>query len=214
MYTFDVRNVINQATGYKDTHTVDLPLAFPEVRNFTEVKDFPQTEDFTEIKNFSETKDFSQTDDFSKTKEIFAVSPMHLEVSFRKLPDGINAEVEKLQVSLQFPCSRCITPYVLSLDIKPFEACFYINAPQEILDEAGIFFIDKKRLTVDLSDMLRQEILLHFPLVPLCSKSCKGLCVTCGKNRNHTKCRCTHKSVTSSDSQQPFQNIKNLISGY
>jgi uncharacterized protein len=71
-----------------------------------------------------------------------------------------------------------------------------------------IYYIDTKDKTVDLSEVFRQEIILHFPLIPVCSKRCKGLCPVCGKDRNKTLCKCKQDLP---ETHQPFKNLKKLI---
>src|SRR5947199_407510 len=41
-----------------------------------------------------------------------------------------------------------------------------------------------------LEDVLREQVLLSVPLKALCREDCKGLCPTCGKNRNTEPCSC------------------------
>jgi uncharacterized protein len=43
---------------------------------------------------------------------------------------------------------------------------------------------------IDLSDEVRDEILLAIPLQVLCQESCRGLCPVCGGNRNKVPCQC------------------------
>ena len=43
---------------------------------------------------------------------------------------------------------------------------------------------------IDISDDIRQMILLSIPLKLLCNEDCKGLCPKCGKNRNNEQCDC------------------------
>ena len=43
---------------------------------------------------------------------------------------------------------------------------------------------------VDLTEGLREAILLSLPHFPLCDEGCKGLCVQCGKNLNEGPCGC------------------------
>jgi uncharacterized protein len=44
---------------------------------------------------------------------------------------------------------------------------------------------------VDLEPMLREAIVLEFPMAPvLCEDDCKGLCPQCGVNRNESECNC------------------------
>ncbi|MDA8396250.1 MAG: DUF177 domain-containing protein [Actinomycetota bacterium] len=41
---------------------------------------------------------------------------------------------------------------------------------------------------VDLTEMLRDAVVLALPAAPLCSAECKGLCQVCGTNLNETDC--------------------------
>ncbi len=41
---------------------------------------------------------------------------------------------------------------------------------------------------VDITDDVRQEIILGYPMVPICRPDCKGLCSVCGQNLNHGGC--------------------------
>ncbi len=47
---------------------------------------------------------------------------------------------------------------------------------------------------LDLTELLRQNILLSMPIKPLCSDECKGLCPTCGRNLNEGPCNCPSDS--------------------
>jgi uncharacterized protein len=41
---------------------------------------------------------------------------------------------------------------------------------------------------VDITDDVRQEIILTYPMFPICQPGCKGLCSTCGQNLNLAAC--------------------------
>jgi uncharacterized protein len=43
---------------------------------------------------------------------------------------------------------------------------------------------------LDLTDEVREAIILALPGYPVCRDTCKGLCMTCGKNLNKGKCTC------------------------
>ncbi len=49
--------------------------------------------------------------------------------------------------------------------------------------------IDKNAFP-DLTNELRESIILALPAYPRCSESCKGLCGTCGINLNDSECSC------------------------
>lgn len=46
---------------------------------------------------------------------------------------------------------------------------------------------------VDVSEDLREAILLNLPHFPLCEDACRGLCPQCGTNLNQTDCGCSQK---------------------
>jgi uncharacterized protein len=48
---------------------------------------------------------------------------------------------------------------------------------------------------IDLSELLRESLLLELPMRPLCSDDCVGLCSVCGKNLNQGPCGCVHDDV-------------------
>ncbi|GIW41224.1 MAG: hypothetical protein KatS3mg076_1801 [Candidatus Binatia bacterium] len=46
---------------------------------------------------------------------------------------------------------------------------------------------------IDLSPLLREEVLLALPIRPLCREDCLGLCPHCGANRNEGRCACVEE---------------------
>jgi uncharacterized protein len=47
--------------------------------------------------------------------------------------------------------------------------------------------------SLDLGEMVREQLNLALPMRPLCQDACKGLCPQCGTNRNHATCACDVK---------------------
>jgi len=41
---------------------------------------------------------------------------------------------------------------------------------------------------VDITDDVRQEIILAYPMIPVCRSDCRGLCSACGQNLNIGSC--------------------------
>jgi uncharacterized protein len=60
--------------------------------------------------------------------------------------------------------------------------------------EECCFAIDDGR-EIDLSEAVRQYILLAMPMKPLCREDCAGLCPRCGCNRNIDSCDCSDSGV-------------------
>jgi uncharacterized protein len=44
--------------------------------------------------------------------------------------------------------------------------------------------------TVDVTEIVRQHLVLALPIAPRCSPACRGLCPKCGADRNEGPCGC------------------------
>lgn len=88
-----------------------------------------------------------------------------------------------LLIKLQYNmvCSRCIEEFVY---LSEFE----INEDYDIDKNQGMLEDD----ILDLTELIRENILLHIPIKALCNESCKGLCAVCGTNNNVQHCNCNH----------------------
>lgn len=141
-------------------------------------------------------------------KEVDATSNFAADVMLIKLKDEITALVSNADVKVNFLCSRCLKPFKLNIHIDAAERSYLSKKPSKLDDLADFYFIDTKAFTVDLTDMIRQEIILHFPFNLVCSNSCRGLCSSCGTDLNKKSCKCKQDD---SDTHQPFKNLKNLL---
>jgi uncharacterized protein len=61
-------------------------------------------------------------------------------------------------------------------------------------EDEEAFSIDRNHI-VDLSELIRQTLLVNLPLQPLCRAECAGLCPQCGKNLNEGPCDCPTETV-------------------
>lgn len=57
--------------------------------------------------------------------------------------------------------------------------------------------------TLDLAEMLREQVILALPTHPLCDERCRGLCPVCGQNLNLRSCGCEEQRPES-----PFAALK------
>lgn len=132
-----------------------------------------------------EAADFEDGDDLKLLKNIV------FKVQFLKLPHEINVQIKNLTTAAECICSRCLKKISYDIEIPFAEREFIIDLPDRDLQEGeDSFYISRDKNEIDLTDMLREELLLHFPAIALCSESCKGLCDKCGANRNEEKCSC------------------------
>lgn len=103
------------------------------------------------------------------------------------------------------PCSRCLTPFGLPLDVS-FEEEFIEGQPGDV-DEDDTLADEEREVTfyegdeIDLSDAVRENLVLELPIKPLCSDECQGLCPTCGSNLNEGTCTCHQEESKPVDSR-------------
>jgi len=72
---------------------------------------------------------------------------------------------------LELSCARCLQTFELPLDTSVILS--YEVHPTDV---------------VDITEDVRQEIMLAYPMIPLCREDCKGLCAICGQNLNVGSC--------------------------
>lgn len=65
----------------------------------------------------------------------------------------------------------------------------YTGLPEEIVADPEEPRIAQNHI-LDLTDEIRQDIVLQQPIRPLCRPDCAGLCPTCGENLNEARCDC------------------------
>jgi len=89
---------------------------------------------------------------------------------------------------LETTCGRCLEPARVRV-AAPIAVTFVPADDDEEVDEDAdvVGFAGNE---IDVSNEVRDEILLAVPLQTLCRESCRGLCAVCGGNRNVTACDC------------------------
>ena len=92
-------------------------------------------------------------------------------------------------IGLTGPCDRCLEDVSFQVDVG-FDVTLEIEAGAVVSDEdIGPYpFVDGEFIDVD--ELVYDEIFLNFPAKILCQDDCKGLCPTCGVNRNKADCSC------------------------
>jgi len=151
--------------------------------------------------------DFSETESFDVDGNIELLPPLKAKVTFMTLEDGIHVNIEDFSVAIKSVCSKCLNNFNLKLSIPQAERVYFKERQRgSEVDDFDTFYIDMKNMTIDLREFFRQEIILHFPQVPVCLKSCKGLCLVCGKNLNKEKCGCKNED----EEYKPLSALKDL----
>jgi uncharacterized protein len=111
---------------------------------------------------------------------------LDLETEIIRLPSPLKARAEVFQItnavsvrlSLEgaavAQCSRCLEDFQI-----PLKKNLRLN-----------FAVSQEEEAIDLDPEIREEIILSYPLKPLCKLDCRGICAKCGTNLNVKKCNC------------------------
>lgn len=143
-----------------------------------------------------------------KYSDINLTSNVVGKVEIMKTEEGFNAKVLDTETNVQLICERCLKEFKQNVQIDEAERLFLMKAPRKTEDPCDLYLVDTKYLTIDLSEMIRQEIILHFPAIPVCSSGCQGICPYCGVNRNHQPCDC---KPDEADENKPLSALKDLL---
>ncbi len=87
-----------------------------------------------------------------------------------------------------FRCARCCTEFH---DTVSFALDYKLAERLEREDEEEFLLLEDGML--DLSEVVRSQLLTEMPYRFLCKEDCKGLCPVCGTNLNVKRCSCDTK---------------------
>ena len=105
----------------------------------------------------------------------------------------------KMSGRMEAVCDRCLEPLSWPVDAEfrlLYQPASELTAQEDVeIDgkDTEIGYYEGHGL--DLNDVVREQILLSFPLQKVCREDCLGLCPVCGKNRNQALCECRTEHV-------------------
>ena len=104
------------------------------------------------------------------------------------------------ETTVVLPCGRCLAYYREPVRIPVSEQFEMESKPGPRGRGASVVVLEEDESPIagklfdgplfDLTEMLRQGIMLALPTRPLHDEACKGLCVHCGKDLNAGPCDC------------------------
>ena len=120
------------------------------------------------------------------------------EIGLMRTDRGILAR-GSLHTEVEISCSRCLSVFNCPLTLDIEEEYFpttdvMTGVPLPLPDEPGSFTVDEDNI-LDLTEAIRQYVLLAIPMKPLCVEDCAGLCPACGANLNQASCNCPPETM-------------------
>ena len=121
--------------------------------------------------------------------EITAVDPVIVEGIITAYEDIIVMKAT-IKTKLNLICSRCIDTFIYPIDID-IEERFTNN--KDLINDEEIMFVEGDSLNI--TEIIENSIISTLPIKRLCKDDCKGLCSTCGANKNISNCSCNDEDV-------------------
>jgi uncharacterized protein len=140
-------------------------------------------------------------------EEAVFLQPVHAELTVKKVGEEVLVK-GRIMTCLSFVCSRCLTPFEFPVDSK-FDLVFLPEDVHEMKDELDEEDLDRlfyRSRQIDIREVVLEQLNLTFPVKPLCSETCQGICAVCGQIRQDGNCGCLVK-----ESDARLEKLKNFV---
>ncbi len=130
--------------------------------------------------------------------QLLELGPISWQGRVERTPDGfvLSAELSYEQI---LECPRCLgrssMPVQAGVDMLVRIGGAEPLAGEVELEEADLSVLTLEDEVLDTEPLLLEQIQLNIPMRRLCRDDCKGLCPTCGVDRNLESCDCETESV-------------------
>lgn len=123
------------------------------------------------------------------------VEPLEVDLTARSVGDGVLLR-GRLRATVERECRRCLAGVRQPVD----DTVDMLFAPiGEDEDELGgeVYPLPERGQELDVTDAVREQLLLRAPQYALCEEACRGLCPQCGTNLNEGSCDCVSEAAPS-----------------
>jgi uncharacterized protein len=133
-------------------------------------------------------------------------------LSIRPAGSGVIHITGRVQADPQFECSRCLRefPYhidtELNIDLAP--ATVLGTAPDHELARSELDMEFYQGEEIEPLDVVKEQLLISVPMVPVHRPDCKGLCPVCGTDLNEADCGCQRERAGEFGA---FSALKDLL---
>ena len=105
----------------------------------------------------------------------------------------------EVTATVELECTRCLRSFQQTVVAEIQEPCTLaeldaVASYSVAMDEPETLPILEDKL-INLSGLVRQNLIVALPHRPLCAPDCRGLCAQCGKDLNQGPCDCHEEEV-------------------
>jgi len=141
-------------------------------------------------------------------------APCKASVTIEPAAHGSFRVTGTVSASAKLECSRCLKPFSFPVTDAAME---FELVPEGTVEGGAEHELGRGELDTEFyqgdeiepRDLVREQLLLAIPMVPVHREDCKGLCPTCGADRNEQECGCTPGAMP--EKENPFAVLKKII---
>ena len=106
----------------------------------------------------------------------------------------------RIEGQLEAVCDLCVAPLSIPVEID-FEVSYIPKALEDEPEEEREIRADDPDFsvyegeTIDIDELVREQLVLALPSRLRCSEECKGLCPQCGADLNKETCACAQTEI-------------------
>ena len=145
-------------------------------------------------------KEVFQPDTLDLVEGVRQSGPLAVEglAELEPLTDEIRVQ-GKISGPMEAVCDRCLDPvhWVVDAEFKLlYQPASELTAVEDVeIDDRATEIGFYEGNSLDVKDVVREQIVLSMPARNICREDCLGLCPECGKNRNQALCDCRSRPV-------------------
>jgi uncharacterized protein len=138
-------------------------------------------------------EDSVHEDEIELDEDLKIVGPIDGHVRMRRTNQGLLVD-GWVDLTLEVSCTRCLKEFEQPMHVTYIEQFHptvdvVTGIALPAIEDEVIFPIDGHH-EIDLTEAIRQHVLLEIPMVTLCREDCAGLCAQCGQDLNLGPCDC------------------------
>jgi uncharacterized protein len=130
--------------------------------------------------------------------DVVAVESISFDVAIQKAGEEYFCQAD-MKAVVRMECARCLSEFSTELSGKTdFIVCSegrLDSRRDDVYDDEDYVFLRGTDLRADITHIVNQTLVLATSIKPICSEECKGLCPSCGANRNVAPCDCSRKRI-------------------
>jgi len=141
---------------------------------------------------------YSISEEVPPTDDVVPIGPVEGELEVENIGSLLLVR-GVLHARVRLTCVRCLASFELPVEMEVEEEfATEITEPDvPTMDRDEPEASAMSDFILDVSELIRQQLLVNVPMAAICREGCRGICPVCGQNLNEETCTCAAQPVDS-----------------